>query len=153
MAAAGLRTAGTTLAAEPAFQFADAHGRPLDLDAFRGKVVILDFWATWCKPCRDEFPVLDRLQARLGPQGLAVVAVNLNREGIPAVDDFYRQLGLAHLDKYTGQFRQLAKAFALRGLPTRLVLDRDGKQVMRIEGSADWEGAEIATALAGWLAR
>jgi thiol-disulfide isomerase/thioredoxin len=133
--------------------FADAQGRPVDLDAFKGNVVILDFWATWCKPCRDEFPVLDRLQARLGPEGLIVVAVCVDHQGLPAVDAFYEQLKIVNLAKYTGNMNKIAKAFGLRGLPSTLVLDRDGREVVRIEGAAHLESAEIGTVLTRLLAR
>jgi thiol-disulfide isomerase/thioredoxin len=147
-------SARIALAAErPAMSFADAQGRPVGLDAFKGRVVILDFWATWCKPCREEFPVLDRLQARLGARGLAVVAVCVNREGLPAVDAFYDQLGIVNLAKYTGAMNEVAKVFGLRGLPTTLVLDRNGEEVLRLDGSADWEGAEMDALLARLLDR
>ncbi len=140
-------------AAEPVVSFADAQGRPVDLDAFKGNVVILEFWATWCKPCRDEFPVLDRLQARLRSQGLIVVPVSVDHRGLPAVDAFYEQLKIINLAKYTGNMNEIAKAFGLRGLPSTFVLDRDGREVLRIEGAAHWESAEIGTVLTTLLAR
>jgi thiol-disulfide isomerase/thioredoxin len=130
-------------AAEPFIAFADAQGRSIGLDAFKGKVVILDFWATWCAPCRVEFPALDRLQARFESKGLTIVAVSVNREGETAVDAFYKQLNIVNLAKYTGDLNQIARTFRLRGLPTTLVIDRDGNEVSRIDGSADWESEEI----------
>jgi thiol-disulfide isomerase/thioredoxin len=139
-------------ASQPLVAFADAQGRPVGLDAFKGKVVILDFWATWCAPCRDEFPVLDRLQARFGSKGLVVVAVNVNREGQAAVDAFYKQFNIVNLAKYTGDVRETAKIFGLRGLPSAFVIDRDGNEVSRIEGAADWEGEKIDALLTGLLA-
>jgi thiol-disulfide isomerase/thioredoxin len=135
----------------PVITFADAQGRPVGLETFKGNVVILDFWATWCKPCSEEFPVLDRLQARLRSQGLTVVAVCVNREGLPAVDAFYDKLGIVNLAKYTGNMREVDKTFGLRGLPTTFVFDRDGKEALRIEGSADWESVEIDAVLTGLL--
>src|SRR5207244_11691114 len=129
-------------APRPEITFADAQGRTIILEAFKGKVVILDFWATWCKPCSEEFPVLDRLQARLGPQGLAVVAICLNPEGLAAVDAVYDQFKIANLAKYTGSLREVTKAFRFYGLPSAIVLDRGGNEVFRIEGPADWQGAK-----------
>jgi thiol-disulfide isomerase/thioredoxin len=138
--------------AQPFIAFVDAQGRPVGLDAFSGKVVVLDVWATWCKPCRDEFPVLDRLQARFGSQDLMVVAVCVNREGLPTADAFYEQLKIRNLAKYTGDLRQVMRALGLRGLQTGFVIDCDGKEVLRIEGATDWEGPKIAELLTRLLA-
>jgi thiol-disulfide isomerase/thioredoxin len=140
-------------APRPAIGFKDAQGRVVGLDAFDGKVVILDFWATWCKPCRDEFPVLDQLQARLGPRGLIVVAVSIDRGGLAAVNTFYDQLSIVNLAKYTGDFRDITNAFDVHGLPNTFVLDRHGNEVVRFEGPADWEGTEISAILTGLLNR
>jgi thiol-disulfide isomerase/thioredoxin len=147
VAGIGVATAQTNIT------FADEQGRPVGLDAFKGQLLILDFWATWCKPCRDEFPVLDRLQARYGLQGLAVVPVSVDREGQIAVNAFYKRLNIVNLAKYTGSMREIVNAFSLRGLPTTFVFDRDGKEVLRVEGPADWEGAEIDALLTRLLAR
>jgi thiol-disulfide isomerase/thioredoxin len=138
--------------AEPFIAFADAQGRSVGLEAFQGKVVILDFWATWCAPCRVEFPVLDRLQARFESNGLTVVAVNVNREGQTAVDAFYKQFNIVHLAKYTGDMRDITRTFRLHGLPTTIVMDREGNEVSRIDGAADLESEKIDALLTRLLA-
>ena len=121
---------------------ADPQGRSLDLEALRGKVVMLHFWATWCAPCRKEFPVLDRLQARWGAQGFVIVPVCLACTGFPAIDAFYRQLEIANLAKYTGDLDSLAKEFSFSGLPRTFVLDRDGKEGFPVKDPGDWEGSD-----------
>jgi thiol-disulfide isomerase/thioredoxin len=136
----------------PALTFTDADGHPLGLDRFKGKVVVLDYWATWCAPCREEFPRLDRLQGRLADKGLAVVAVSLDRGGRPLVDRFYDEIHVEHLAKYLDPHSASALALGLRGVPTTLIIDRQGREVARIEGPAAWDGPEIGKVLDGLLA-
>jgi thiol-disulfide isomerase/thioredoxin len=133
--------------APPPIVFQDENGARVDLSTFRGKVVLLDFWATWCKPCRDEMPSFDRLQERLGPRGLAVVPVSVDLKGMPAVDDFYRELNIRHLPKYVDDTRESAKAVGLMGIPGTLALDRQGHEAFRFEGSLDWNGRAVGVRL------
>ncbi|PKU26664.1 TlpA family protein disulfide reductase [Telmatospirillum siberiense] len=136
----------------PSVTFTDQDGRPLGLEAFKGKVVVLDYWATWCAPCRAEFPQLDKLQGRLADKGLVVVAVSLDRKGKPVVDRFYEDLRISHLGKYLDPSSHSATALGIRGLPTTLLIDRQGREVVRVEGEAAWDGPEIGKILEGLLA-
>jgi thiol-disulfide isomerase/thioredoxin len=120
----------------------DAQGRPLDPEALHRKVVMLHFWATWCEPCRREFPVLDRLQGRWGPQGFVIVPVCLGCRGLPAVDAFYERLGIANLAKYTGDMDALAKDFGFSGLPRTFIFDRTGNEGFSVQDPGDWEGLD-----------
>jgi thiol-disulfide isomerase/thioredoxin len=138
--------------AMPALAFTDQDGHPVTLETFKGKVVVLDFWASWCGPCRIEFPLLDQLQERVADKGLAVVAVSLDRGGRPVVDRFYDEMHVAHLAKFLDPSSASASALGLRGLPTTLVIDRQGREVARIEGIAAWNGPEIGKILDDLLA-
>ena len=133
--------------APPAIVFQDEKGANVDLSAFRGNVVLLNFWATWCQPCRNEMPSFDRLQARLGSRGLVVVPVSIDLRGMPAVDDFYRELKIEHLPKYVDDTRESAKALGLMGIPATLALDRQGREVFRFEGPLDWNGPAVTARL------
>ena len=137
----------------PAFTFTDQDGKALSLADFKGKVVVLDVWATWCSPCRAEFPRLDRLQAALGDKGLAVVPVSVDLGGRKPVDKFYDDIGVKALSKYLDPGNESAKALGLRGLPTTLIIDREGREIARIEGEAPWDSSEtlarFETMLAG----
>ncbi|HLN23131.1 MAG TPA: TlpA disulfide reductase family protein [Patescibacteria group bacterium] len=135
----------------PAVSFADAWGHRVSLDSFKGKVVVLDFWASWCQPCREEFPALDRLQGQLGARGVVVLAVSVDRRGLPAVDKFYSDLRVAHLDKFLDDTQEMATSMGIRGLPTTLVIDRQGLEVARIEGPAAWDSPEMEAVLESML--
>ena len=117
-----------------------ADGKPTSLADFRGRVVLLNFWATWCGPCVAEMPSLDRLEAALGGDGFIVVAVSQDRS--PAViQPFFDQLGIQRLARYHDPAGALARAFGVNGLPTTVLIDREGRVVGRILGPAEWDSA------------
>jgi thiol-disulfide isomerase/thioredoxin len=122
----------------PDLAFTDAQGRPLTLKDFRGRVVLLNLWATWCAPCIEEMPSLDKLQARLGGPEFEVLALSLDRGGWNQVEPFARKLGLRHLSYYLDPPSSAMGALKPRGLPTTYLIDRDGRMVGKLEGAADW---------------
>ena len=121
-------------------------GETVTLEAFEGQVVLLNFWATWCAPCVREMPSLDRLQAALGPEGLAVVAVSEDRAGLKAVEPFFMETGLEHLEIYLDPKGKFWREFGVRGLPTTYLIDRQGRLIGAMEGPAEWD-EEDAVAL------
>ncbi len=132
----------TPRAASPTANFQADDGTRRTLNDFKGQAVVLDLWATWCLPCRTEFPDFDRLQERRGAEGVVVVPVSLDRKGWPAVDKFYTDTGVKHLKRYLDDERTLIETLGVRGLPTTLILDREGREIARIEGSLDWSSAQ-----------
>jgi len=126
----------------PDAAFEDGDGRRLTLADFRGRVLLLNFWATWCGPCVVEMPSLDRLQARLGGADFTVVALSQDRGGAEVVGPFYRRLGLASLGVYLDPSNRVARALGVDGLPTTFVLDRQGRTVGTLEGPAEWDSPE-----------
>ena len=135
----------------PALTFTTRGGAPKTLADFRGRLVLVNFWATWCGPCAEEMPSLDRLQARLGSR-LTVLAISEDRRGGDAVDPFLAKLKLADLAVYLDARNSALQAFGLVGLPTSILIDRDGRMVWRVEGGVDWTSAEAAAKLAPYLA-
>lgn len=126
----------------PPFAFADAEGRSVTLADFAGKVVLLDFWASWCAPCVKEMPALDRLQRKYGEQGLAVVPVSIDRLGLPKVRLFYKLHDIAALPVYLDDEREAVRALGIEIVPAGFLIGRDGQVLARIEGPHDWEADE-----------
>jgi thiol-disulfide isomerase/thioredoxin len=127
--------------------FEDAQGRSRTLADFKGKVVLLNIWATWCIPCRKEMPALDRLQEAMGGPDFEVVAVSIDRGGIEKVRSFYAEIGLRNLAMHIDVSGQAPRAFGAVGLPTTLVIDRAGQELGRVIGPAEWDSSEIADSL------
>src|SRR5258708_1868309 len=129
------------------FAFDDAQGRSRTLADFKGKVVLLNIWATWCIPCRKEMPALDRLQGAMGSPDFEVVPVSIDRGGIEKVRAFYAEIGVRHLAMYIDVSGQALRAVRAVGLPTTLVIDPAGQEVGRVVGPAEWNSSEIADIL------
>lgn len=127
----------------PEIRFQDGEGQPLTLTGFRGKVVLLNIWATWCGPCRREMPTLDRLQAKLGGPDFQVVALSIDRAKLGVVTEFYDEIGIKHLAKYIDESGKAARQLNAVGLPTTLLIDREGREIGRHVGPAEWDTPEM----------
>ena len=135
--------------AAPAFELRDLAGRVVRLDDFRGRVVVLNFWATWCEPCREEMPAMMRLARDLGDRGLTVVAVNV-KEGRAAVEGFVRELGLTLL-VLLDSTGEVGDRYRLQALPTTYFIGRDLTLAGLALGYRDWESAGARAYLAELL--
>ncbi|EEW24807.1 TlpA family protein disulfide reductase [Rhodobacter ferrooxidans] len=125
---------------------------PRTLAEFRGKWVVLNFWATWCPPCRAEMPGLERLQAAMGNERLQVVTVATGRNPLPAIQKFLAEVGVTHLTALRDPKSELGRAMAVMGLPVTVILDPEGREVGRMLGEADWDSDNaraVLTALTG----
>jgi len=128
----------------PYFQVLDGGGRAVALADFRGKVVLLNLWATWCAPCIREMPALDRLQANVGKDDFLVVPVSLDREGRLTVEAFYERHELRHLDMYLDPELKIEAAFPIDVLPANFLVDRQGRVTAFIRSYVDWDAPEAA---------
>ncbi|WP_336174599.1 TlpA family protein disulfide reductase [Ensifer sp. MJa1] len=133
--------------AVPDVRFSDGVGRPRALADFRGKVVLLNIWATWCLPCREEMPTLDRLQAALGGDRFEVVALSIDRGGVDAVKKFYAEIDIQHLAIHVDTSSQVGFAVATAGLPTTLLIDAEGRELGRLIGPAEWDAPDMVAFL------
>lgn len=145
------RPANFILHAEPRpvleLHFVDGEGRSRTLADFEGKVVLLNLWATWCPPCRKEMPALDHLQAALGGPGFEVVALSIDRAGVEPVRRFYGETEVKHLGIYLDTSGKALRGLGAVGLPTTLLLDREGREVGRLVGPAVWDTPEMVAFL------
>lgn len=130
----------------PATTLTDTDGKSVELSDLKGKPVIVNIWATWCEPCLREMPSLERLQARLGDR-IEVVAVSEDRGSSKVVEPFIAKLGLKLVKVYLDPKSEVGHAFAVRGLPTSVVIDRDGEVIGRVEGAAEWDSPKILAVL------
>lgn len=126
--------------------FAGPDGSRRSLDAFRGRTVLLNLWATWCEPCKREMPALDRLQASLGGPAFEVAAVNLDTRDLDRPRRWLRENGIGSLayysDKEAGIFQDLRRAGETEGLPTTVLIGPDGCRLGRLAGWAEWASPE-----------
>ncbi|MGF6861086.1 thiol-disulfide isomerase/thioredoxin [Rhodobacteraceae bacterium MBR-64] len=109
------------------------------MSEYRGKYVLLNFWATWCAPCRKEMPSLDRLQAVLGGANFAVVTVATGRNPVPAIRKFFDETEVAHLPILRDPKQQFARDMAVLGLPSTILIDPEGREIARLIGDAEWD--------------
>lgn len=118
--------------------FTDPEGKEHSLWDWQGKYALVNFWATWCAPCRHEMPSLDALQYELGGDNFEVVTIATGRNAIPAINRFFEEVGVANLPIYLDPKQQLARNMAVLGLPITIILDPEGQEIARLRGDADW---------------
>ena len=131
----------------PEVTFLDGDGNERTLSDFQGRVIVLNLWATWCAPCRKEMPSLDRLQASLGSDDFDVIALAVDRGDLTKVLNFYDEVGIENLAIYHDSTAKAGRTLRAPGLPTTLIIDREGKEVGRVLGDAEWDGEDVVTLL------
>ena len=119
--------------------FLDKNDKKINIKEFNGNLLLLNFWATWCEPCKEEMPSLDRLQINEDLSNLKIFAINISKESKKKVDIFFKDLNIENLDPYFDSPITLAKTFSLRGVPTSILIDKNGKEFARIIGSIDFD--------------
>jgi len=118
--------------------FLDKNDNTMNIKEFNGNLLLLNFWATWCEPCKEEMPSLDRLQVNQNLRNLKIFAINISQESKKKVDSFFEDLNIKNFDPYFDAPITLAKTFSLRGVPTSILIDKNGKEFARIMGSIDF---------------
>lgn len=118
--------------------FTSEDGEPMTLDAYQGQYVLLNFWATWCAPCRTEMPHLSELQAELGGENFQVVTIATGQNPRPAMERFFTEIGVENLPLHTDPRQALSRDFGIFGLPVTVILGPNGEEIGRLQGDADW---------------
>ena len=124
------------------FSFIDGDGKTHNLSDYRGKTLLVNFWATWCAPCRKEMPGIDRLQAEMGSDDFQVLAVGQDLQGIEKVKKFFKALKLQHLTPFNDKSVKSGRYAGVFGLPATLILDKNGREFGRLIGPAEWDEEE-----------
>ncbi|RGP39286.1 TlpA family protein disulfide reductase [Pseudotabrizicola alkalilacus] len=129
----------------------DADDNPASMTDYHGKWVVLNFWATWCAPCRHEMPSLDRLQAAL--PDIAVVPVATGRNAVPGIQKFYAEAGITNLPVVRDPKSELSRSASVMALPVTLILNPEGQEVARLIGDADWDSDSAKAVLSALAAQ
>ncbi len=127
----------------PATVFKDGAEADKTLADFKGKALVVNFWATWCAPCVKEMPTLDALQAQMGGDTFQVLTISQDRDGAKVAQPFMEKNGWKNLALYTEAQARFQRDASIRGLPTTIIIDKAGKEVGRVEGEVNWTSAEV----------
>tara|TARA_B100001287_G_C22376851_1_gene386904 strand:- start:43 stop:558 length:516 start_codon:yes stop_codon:yes gene_type:complete len=123
--------------------FQDRNGNKIDLNSINtDELYILNFWATWCAPCKDEMPSLDKLHAK---DGIFIFPINMEEKNLKNTDKFYKDLNIKNLNIYFDDGLKLVKVFALRGVPTTIILNKNKEMIARISGSIDFDDEKFVS--------
>ncbi len=117
-------------------------GKTVSLSDYKGKVVMLNYWATWCGPCMQELPSINRVQASMASDKFTVIAINIDRNGAQTAGPKARELGLKALDLFIDPKTLSARKLGIRGMPSTYLFDTQGRQIGKLEGGAEWDAPE-----------
>ena len=119
--------------------FLDKNDQKININEYKGKLLLLNFWAVWCEPCKEEMPSLDKLQANPELDNIKIFAINIGKETLDKVNKFFIDLNIKNFEPYFDPPTTLAKMFSLRGVPTTILINKEGQEFAMIIGSIDFE--------------
>lgn len=137
----------------PAAPFQDREGTTRTFAEFQGRLLLVNFWATWCVPCRTEMPSLARLQQQMGGPDFQVVLISLDRAGYARAAQFLAEIGISGLDTYVDSSGKASRTLGALGLPATLLLNRKGDEIGRITGPAEWDSEQAKALISHYLAQ
>ena len=123
--------------------FLDKKDQKINIKDYNGNLVLMNFWATWCEPCKEEMPSLDRLQNNPKLNNLKILTINIGKENLKKVNNFFQELNIKNLEPYFDNPTTLAKKLSLRGVPTSVLFNVEGKEFARIIGPIDFNDKEF----------
>ena len=126
----------------PTQTWSNGDGQTVSLEDFRGKVVLVNFWASWCAPCLRELPSVNALQRDLGSDQFEVVAINIDQQGKRVAEPFAQRLKLDDLELYLDPRGRISRGVGVQVMPTTVLYDRNGLEIGRMEGPAEWDQAD-----------
>ena len=129
-------------------EFNDSEGNKYNISDFSGKFILMNFWATWCLPCRVEMPSLDNLQEEMGDENFQVIIVSVERTDFSKVDDFLKENNIKNLSNYHDPTTMVGKHINAKGLPITILFDKNGKEIGRYNGDFEWDSREVVKFIA-----
>ena len=130
-------------------EFFNSKNKIVSLNDYKSNLVIVNFWATWCAPCKEEMPHLNKLKSKSDFQEIEIVPINIADEELTKTKEFFEELNLNNLEIFYGSSLELAKEFNLRGIPTTIIIDKEGYEFARIIGFIDFENKSFLD----WLSK
>ena len=130
--------------------FLDDKNKKVDLNDYQGNLILLNFWATWCAPCKEEMPSLDSLQGNEDLNNLKIFPINIGQDNTKKALNFFEDLKIKNLEIFFDSPVTLAKKLGLRGVPTSILFNKDGLEFARVIGSIDFEDKEFVEWLSGF---
>tara|TARA_B100000941_G_C28443130_1_gene520790 strand:+ start:449 stop:943 length:495 start_codon:yes stop_codon:yes gene_type:complete len=125
------------------FEFKNVNNKVINISEYKGNIVLLNFWATWCAPCRDEMPSLDRLSTNEDFKNLKVVPINIGKENIEKSVNFFKEINISNLEIFYDHSLIIPKKLLLRGIPTTIFINKKGKEFARIIGTFDFDDKQL----------
>ena len=129
-------------------EFNDSEGNKYNISDFRGKFILMNFWATWCLPCRVEMPSLDNLQAEMGDENFQVIIVSIERTAFSKVENFLKEINIKNLNSFHDPTTMVGKYINAKGLPITILFDKNGKEIGRYDGDFEWDSKEVVKFIA-----
>jgi len=129
--------------------FFDQDNKQINLDRYRGKLVLLNFWAVWCAPCKEEMPSLDKLKVNKKLNNIEIFPINIGNDSIENSKEFFKDLNIKNLKLYFDPKINIARELSLRGVPTTVLVNKNGEEFARIIGIVDFEDPSIVD----WLSK
>ncbi len=123
--------------------FLDSNEKIIKLTDYKGNLVLLNFWATWCEPCKEEMPSLDALKVNPKLDNIEIFPINIGKDNLDKSNKFFKDLNIKNLNIYFDNPKTLANVLALRGIPTTVLLNKEGEEFARIIGSIDFGDEEF----------
>ena len=130
-------------------EFIKSEGQKVSLNNYKSNPLIINFWATWCAPCKEEMPHLDKLKSKSTFQHLEIIPINIADEELVKSEEFFEEINIKNLEIFYGPSVELAKAFKLRGVPTTILINKEGYEFARIIGYIDFENKSLLE----WLSK
>ena len=130
-------------------EFFNSKNKKVSLNDYKSNIVIINFWATWCAPCKEEMPHLNQLKSKSKFKDIEIIPINIADEELKKSKEFFEKLNINNLEIFYGSSLELAKEFKLRGIPTTIIIDKEGYEFARIIGFIDFENKSFLD----WLSK